>query len=197
MFSYLKRKHINTGLHFWAAVRDYQANIAYPGPTLSQTRTLIKKSLDNASQNGFHYVNIHSGNQALVKLSFEKETTTAVEESKINLKDAVKIQNESLELLNEYAKKKNVLLLAETVPAKETKGSWYDRKARNREWVPTIQFSRPTFCKLPKNTTSALPTTSAIPSPKNSINRLENSGSRCGTKQNCSRPTPNYCMLTR
>ena len=120
MFAYLSKHRINTGLHFWAVIDNrWEPNIAYPGPTLEKTLKLIEKTIDLASKHDFHYVNIHCGNRTLIKVNLDSQLFIPDEtKAVVNLSQAEKTLSQSLARLNNFAAKKKVLLLTETIVAK-------------------------------------------------------------------------------
>jgi len=132
LFAYLKKNHINTGIHFHGELNNgFAPNIAYPNPKiLKPTLDLIKKNIDIAAKNSFHYVNIHSGNRRVYKVDFKKPGFSLVASiPKIDLRQAEQTQQKSLEILHQYAQSKNILLLTETIPSKDSP-RWYDLKER-------------------------------------------------------------------
>lgn len=119
LFAYLTSHHINTGLHFWGTINGiWEPNVAYPGPTLDKTLKLIKDTIDIASSNKFHYVNIHCGNRQLVKLNLVSQQFIPDESTpELSIIQAETIQRQSLLKLHQYATSKKVMLLLEPVPA--------------------------------------------------------------------------------
>lgn len=132
LFKYLQKHQIATGLHFWGTIDEkWEPNIAYPGPTLEKTLSLIKTTIDVANAHHFHYINIHCGNRKLINVDLVKQHFVPDEKSpEIPLDQAESIQRQSLNQLNVYAQKQKVLFLVETVPANVPTRSFHTPNAR-------------------------------------------------------------------
>lgn len=128
LFSVLKKRHIDVGLHFWGALPDKTyANISFPDPDLlNSSMTLIKKTIDIAAINNFQYVNIHPGSSAIVKVDFEKNHFTLLSKP-VNLDISQNLFLENAKILNGYALSKGIVFTIETVPPKAP-SNWSDRE---------------------------------------------------------------------
>ncbi|MBI2010550.1 MAG: TIM barrel protein [Candidatus Chisholmbacteria bacterium] len=141
MFSYLKKQGINAGLHFWGILKGgYEPNVAYPGPTLRQTLKLIRHTIDVAASFKLRYVNIHCGNRQLIKVNLKKQIFSPIGAGEVSLHDSENTLEKSWLLLHQYARRQNVLLLVETVPARTATGSMLISTSRLK---PTSQFAVP------------------------------------------------------
>ena len=124
MFEVLRQKKIKVGLHFWATVGEgHLANLVYPeSKILEPTLKLVEEVIHTACHNHFSYVLVHSGNRRAFLVDFEKrhaEIDGLYPE--ISVEEAETTQETSLTGLNQVAKKLGVLLITETVPAKDPK----------------------------------------------------------------------------
>lgn len=127
MFSYLQRKNIRVGLHFWGMLPgEIMPNFAFPDPDIrNPSINLVKKSIDVASHHGFRYVNIHPGSYRLSRIDFERECMRLVNKRKTTTSAGNEVLFENINLLHEYAKKRNTLLFTETIPTREPM-NWKD-----------------------------------------------------------------------
>ena len=142
MFSFLKKRGVHTGLHFWGTLQDnLMPNIAYPSPNiLNPTINQIKKTIDFAATWGFFYVNIHIGASSLERMFFETHALEPVAGSQVPLEKAEQTSLETLAILQDYADKKNVLLIVETVPSHNAQ-NYLDSQARLHNVFPTHALS--------------------------------------------------------
>ena len=142
MFSFLKKRGVHTGLHFWGTLQDnLMPNIAYPSPNiLNPTINQIKKTIDFAATWGFFYVNIHIGASSLERMFFETHALEPVTGSQVPLEKAEQTSLETLAILQDYADKKNVLLIVETVPSHNAQ-NYLDSQARLHNVFPTHALS--------------------------------------------------------
>lgn len=115
MFSYLKKKGIEFGLHFWAKLRNsYMPNLVFKGKVAGESCELIKQTIDIAARAGAHYVNIHPGSFRLEKVDFTRQRMI-VSQQQADFAEGKKEFFKNAKMLNNYAKKKGVLFLIETV----------------------------------------------------------------------------------
>lgn len=130
LFRMLKERKIASGLHFWAVLPEgYMYNLSYPDKNIQkQSVDLIKETIDIASQNNCYYVNVHPGNYCLCKMDLDKKRYGSIG-PKIDEKEGNKALLENTALLHEYALKRGVLYLTETVPSKDAL-IWYDEESR-------------------------------------------------------------------
>src|SRR3989339_1680804 len=75
LFKALKDRKIDVGLHYWGRNKDgISANLAYPDKKIINfSIASICHTIDTARENGFQYVNVHPGYEALVGIDFLKE----------------------------------------------------------------------------------------------------------------------------
>lgn len=132
LFEELHRQSVAFGLHFWAATASgHEPNVAYPGDNLRESITLIKQCIDTAHEQDAVYVNIHSGNRALMRIDFDSENLVQDKDwPVIAAAEAVKTRSQALTELGRYAHDHRLALLVEPVGAKVTNGSWHDPNAR-------------------------------------------------------------------
>ena len=130
LFTILKRRTMQVGLHFWGALPDGTwTNIAYPDAHLiNASVNLIQQAIDVASEWHFQYVNIHPGSMA--KLSIDLETMAIrVVKKPVALSVAQDNFMESAVKLTEYANNRDVVFTVETVPMRIT--NWSAKKAQH------------------------------------------------------------------
>ncbi|RJR15213.1 hypothetical protein C4579_02800 [Candidatus Microgenomates bacterium] len=123
LFSYCAKKSISTGLHFWGALTNGTlANIAYPDTKiLKESRRLVYKTIDAAAKNKSRYVNMHPGGAMLSKIDFDKSLLMPYGKA-VSYEQSAVVCEESLQLLSEYAQKRGIMLLVESVPMLSTTG---------------------------------------------------------------------------
>lgn len=131
LFTKLKRRKCDVGLHFWGTVNgSILPNLSYPDSTvITESMTLMKRTIDIAAENSFQYVNIHPGSSALLSVDFKKERYDIVKPP-ADLDDAIQRFLTNASELHAYAKSKGVVFTVETVPLRITDG-WYTPDARN------------------------------------------------------------------
>jgi hypothetical protein len=141
LFNYLKNHHIETGLHYWASLKDkICSNIAYPdSEILKESQQLIQKTIDIADKFGFQYVNIHPGSRSLVRFDMTNQVFELLTKP-IPTEESINIFLENATRLDAYAKSKNVDLTIETVPIRVTNEYWI--KPRN-EQIPINVYELP------------------------------------------------------
>ena len=132
LFSELKRRKVQVGLHFWGVLDDgICANFGYPDKTiLDQSVMLVKKTIDIAAQNAFQYVNIHPGNRAVVKMDLEPSGLPIHIKTNPTAPQAQAIFLEHVTILDHYAKSRNVVLTVERSPDRVQKTDWHNPKSR-------------------------------------------------------------------
>lgn len=131
LFDELRRRGCEVGLHFWGTVSGtVLPNISYPDATIiDASMTLIKHTIDIASNRGFQYVNIHPGSSALLTVDFKKERYDILKPA-ADLDDAIERFLTNVSELQDYAQKKDIVFTVETVPLRITDG-WYTADARS------------------------------------------------------------------
>ena len=147
LFSYLKRKHIDTGLHFWGLTRDgISPTFAHTDqPLLNESMDLVRQTIDIASHNNFSYVNIHPGFRTRIGVDFKTLTFFKKNDTIIPYEQATTHFLECAGKLSDYATRKNVLLTVETTPIRLAIGSLHKKDSRL-----TIQdFSEFSYLNLP------------------------------------------------
>lgn len=119
LFKYLNKNKINFGLHFWAMVKGkYLPNMLYLDKNIAEeTYRLIKETIDIASQWGAKYVNFHPESYRLGLLDLDKETFEVLDPDKpFDKEKSFEQLVFYLKKIKQYAKKKKVAALIETVP---------------------------------------------------------------------------------
>lgn len=148
MFGYLKSRQIKTGLHFWGICKDniYPSLLTSRQNIRQESIELMKKAVDFASKNGFYYVNAHPESRILFKLILPEGKVmllNGLEDENIGYKNLL----ESVKILTDYARKKKVLFILETVPRMVPKIWWGEK---NREPVDTKTVPSDWYLKLGK-----------------------------------------------
>ncbi len=138
IFAETHRLGIETNLHFWGSIPDgTMVNLSYPDNDIrTQSKIRIKQTIDIAAINKSHYVNIHPGSRAhmrmnLTDMSFQVLTKPA----DTNASNHVLV--ESLSELGKYAASRYVALTIETVPPYNTIDNEASRTPANR--IPIYQ----------------------------------------------------------
>lgn len=126
LFDGLKKRHIETGLHYWGALPDGTwTNLAYPDTNLiDQTLRLMKQTIDAAARHKFVYVNIHPGTAAKVQIDFQAQAFKLLSEP-VLMNQAQTLFLEHAHALHDYATRQGVVLTVETVPLMDMNG-WYN-----------------------------------------------------------------------
>ncbi|MCH7951922.1 TIM barrel protein [Patescibacteria group bacterium] len=121
MFAFLRREKIPTGLHFWGILPGGIApNFAFSDREIRDPSVeLAKRTIDVASAHEFRYVNIHPGSYRLTRIDFDRECMRPVSGRETTSQEGNAVLFENTSLLHEYAQKRGVLFLVETIPAKE------------------------------------------------------------------------------
>jgi sugar phosphate isomerase/epimerase len=121
MFSYLHRKKIKAGLHFWGMLSDgIMPNFAFPDKDIRKPSVeLVKQTLDISAEHGFHYVNIHPGSYRLSKIDFDRECMHPVANRETSSTEGDRVLFENISVLNDYAEQRGTQLLVETIPSRE------------------------------------------------------------------------------
>jgi len=132
LFSYLTKKHIDTGLHFWGLTRDgLLPTLTYDDQALlTESMDLIKQTIDTASNNNFSYVNIHPGYRTKVSGDFAKLIFSKKDDRIVPYEQATTHFLDCINQLTGYAESKNVLLTVETTPIRFPVGSFHDKTKR-------------------------------------------------------------------
>lgn len=133
LFGELKRRKMQVGLHFWGILNGgICASFGYPDKhILDQSAILVKKTIDIAARNAFQYVNIHPGNRAIVKMDLDRMDYPYVSDP-VPLPQAQAIFLEHIAKLDQYAKKRSVVLTVETVSRLVPKIDWYNPASRRK-----------------------------------------------------------------
>lgn len=149
MFSYLRKKNIRFGLHFWAELTDsYMPNLVFKGKIAEESTQLIKQTLDIAKEIGAYYVNIHPGSYRLKKVDFIGRRMT-VTDKKIDPIEGKKEFFKNAKELNNYAKKKGVLFLIETVCKREA-ADWSGKRTARIQTQNALDVTSKTLYELAK-----------------------------------------------
>ncbi len=121
LFSYLKTKKLDIGLHFWGITAgNLLANLSYPDQALaSASYALVKQTIDAAASNGCVYVNIHPDLLILLQVDFNSLATKPMSDPTDQIQ-AMTVFSQKAAELHEYAKLKGVILTVETVPMRDT-----------------------------------------------------------------------------
>ena len=121
LFRYLRRKNIQSGLHFWGMLPGgIMPNFAFPDPDVREpSLVLVKQTIDAASEFGLTYVNIHPGSYRLSTVNLNRLFMRPVPGRETSSREGEAVLRENISVLHEYAKKRGVILLVETLPAKE------------------------------------------------------------------------------
>ncbi|MBI3342816.1 hypothetical protein HY087_00505 [Candidatus Gottesmanbacteria bacterium] len=131
LFDELKRRNMHVGLHYWGALADGTwTNIAYPDANLvTQSVSMMKKTIDVAAHHDFQYVNIHPGCAARVSIDFNANRME-LRSAPIPFKQAIPLFVENARTLQDYAQERGIVFTVETVPSRTVDG-WYDEVARS------------------------------------------------------------------
>lgn len=131
LFAELKRRKCDVGLHFWGTVNGQTLpNLSYPDTDIiTESMTLIKRTIDIAEAHNFQYVNIHPGSSALLSVDFQNERYD-IQKPAADLDDAIARFLTNAGELHGYAKQKGIVFTVETVPLRITDG-WYTAAARS------------------------------------------------------------------
>lgn len=121
MFESLRQESIPAGLHFWGMLpKGICPNLAFPEKNIRKSSLeLVKKTIDVASDNELCYVNIHPGSYQLVKLNLDKSFMRPVPGQETSKREGDATLFENVHELNNYAQKRGVLFLVETIPSRE------------------------------------------------------------------------------
>lgn len=132
LFEDLKKRKIDVGLHYWGALPDGTwTNLAYPDTLLiSETKRLMKQTIDITASYGFKYVNIHPGSRSKVGIDFEKQSFHLMTEP-VALKQSISLFMENALELHAYAQTRGITFTIESVPMRITQG-WYTADARQK-----------------------------------------------------------------
>lgn len=141
LFSFLKKRSIDVGLHFWGSLPDGTwTNFAYPDQKLIEASLrLMHQTIDIASQNRFKYVNIHPGARIKMKIDFVRQEFQPLGKP-VDMAVSEPLFFEYAQKLHEYARNRGIVFTVETVPPRGTRG-WYDENARkNNDIVCTYEL---------------------------------------------------------
>ncbi|MCL4360250.1 sugar phosphate isomerase/epimerase [Patescibacteria group bacterium] len=136
LFSALKQRSIDVGLHFWGALEDHTlANIAYPDKRINGASVrLIQQAIDVAASQEFRYVNIHPGQLATVRVDLIGMDYPYVSDP-VSLEAAMPNFLEHAMKLDAYAKAHGIVLTIETVSRNVPKTEWYNPDSRLRPFT--------------------------------------------------------------
>ncbi len=149
MFSYLKKKEVKFGLHFWAKLKnDYMPNIVFKGKVAGESCELIKQAIDIAAGAGAHYVNIHPGSFRLKKIDFIGRKVI-VSHQQVDFAKGKKELFKNAKMLDNYAKKKGVLFLIETICKREA-ANWSGKKSARLKTQNALNVNSQTLYELAK-----------------------------------------------
>ena len=132
LFSFLRKKHIDTGLHFWGLTHeDVVPTLTHDDVSLLQeSMSLMKQTIDIAYQNTFSYVNIHPGFRMRIGCEYTDLVFSPKDDRIVPYEQATIHFLDSVEQLTAYAKRKNVVLTVETTPIRLQTGSLYNNENR-------------------------------------------------------------------
>lgn len=127
MFTFLRRERISAGLHFWGILPgEIMPNFAFPDKDIRDPSVeLVKKTIDVAAKHGLYYVNIHPGSYRLSRIDFNRKCVQPVPGRETTTSAGETVLFETVSLLHDFATKRGVLLLTETIPSREP-GHWRD-----------------------------------------------------------------------
>ncbi len=127
IYAALTEKHIPFGIHFWAITSEgFEPNLAISQDNIAaESQELIKQTIDIADRVGAFYVNVHPGALRRKHLDLDKSRIVVLDSQPIDEAAALKTLLQSAQELRQYAEKKQVLLLFETLPRHEVAG-WSD-----------------------------------------------------------------------
>lgn len=149
MFSYLEKKKIRFGLHFWAKLKNnYMPNLVFKGKVAGESCELIKQAIDIAARAGAHYVNIHPGSFRLKKVDFTSRKIV-VNHQQADFAEGKKEFFKNAKMLNNYAKKKGVLFLIETVCKREA-ADWSGQENSRLKTQNALNVNSQTLYELAK-----------------------------------------------
>lgn len=142
IFDYLKTHKINFGLHFWAQLATgLEPNLAWEkNGVAQQSQRLMEQTIDIASRFGAVYVNVHPGSLTLKKLYLNEERMELVSDDKIEPQVAFEALLRHCQTLNDYALRRKVLFLVETLP-KNDLTQWHDIDSGRLAPQPTLNIS--------------------------------------------------------
>lgn len=129
LFSYLRKNKISAGVHFWAVLQNgILANLAVDdAAVIKESKELLKRTIDLSWKHGFFYVNTHPESFQKIKADLDSGKATLV--GKVTPKETgEKILLENVLELSDYAKKRGVLFLIETVPSRMPNIWWADHR---------------------------------------------------------------------
>lgn len=131
LFAELTLRKCDVGLHFWGTVNGQTLpSLSYPdADIITESLTLMKRTIDIAEKHNFQYVNIHPGSSALLSVDFQNERYD-IQKPSGDLDDAIQRFLTNAGELHSYAQKKGIVFTAETVPLRITDG-WYQAAARS------------------------------------------------------------------
>jgi hypothetical protein len=147
IFSFLKKKQIDTGLHFWGLTHDgVVPTLTHDDLSLLQeSMSLMKQTIDIASHNNFSYVNIHPGFRMRIGCEYTDLIFSQKDDRIVPFKQATIHFLDSVEQLTAYAKRKNVVLTVETTPIRLQIGSLHKKENR----LSVQNFSEYSYIELP------------------------------------------------
>ena len=150
LFSYLRKKKVDTGLHFWGLTREgIVPTLTHDNPSLLQeSMDLIIQTIDIASLNNFSYVNIHPGFRRRIGCEYTDLIFSSLDDHIVPQEQATIHFLDCIDRLTAYGAEKNVLLTVETTPIRLQTGSLHDTKNRH-----SVQdFSEYSYIDLPTDT---------------------------------------------
>lgn len=150
LFSFLRKKRVDTGLHFWGLTHDgIVPTLTHDDPALLQESiNLMKQTIDIAAHNNFSYVNIHPGFRMRIGCEYTDLVFSSIDDHIVSHEHATIHFLDSVEQLTVYAKRKNVVLIVETTPVRLQTGSLHDNKNRRS----TQDFCEYSYIDLPTDT---------------------------------------------
>jgi len=127
IYTALQQKNIPFGIHFWAITSEgFEPNLAIETEDLAaESAELIKRTLDIAAKVGAIYVNVHPGGLRRKYLDLDNSRLVVLDGAPLPLEQAESMVLRHAQELDDYAAKKKVQLLFETLPRHEGVG-WSD-----------------------------------------------------------------------
>lgn len=140
LLGYIQQHNIQPNFHHWAAFDGILANPAAPGELGEQTIETIRETIDIAAKYNAGYVVIHPGHTKKNIVNHEQEYIRPVETIATE-EEAVRLILKRIPSLANYAEKKGLLLLTETVPAYDPE-KWMTAEGRiNRVDIGKLPFA--------------------------------------------------------
>lgn len=128
ILDYCLENKIQLNFHHWAAFDGILANPAAPGKLGLLTVDSIKETVNIAGKYNAGYVVIHPGHTMRSKIDHKSQCIRPVE-TIATLEEAEKLLIKRISMLHEYARKRGLVLITETVPRFDPE-YWMSAKGR-------------------------------------------------------------------